>query len=583
MPYTPTAMDATVLMNHGAWNQHHDYSNYFALDVTGLEKRAVATGERKWDRGQGAFAIDVLVGMTVPLTVRRANEAAPGPITTEWYNPNSMNASLALNGTAVGVPNGGHMAPALFNTTAPVSVPLKIEGHWQSGMYTFAGSATGEPPEGSDGSLDSGSTWDYAPANSIFIKVVDGLPSSLTITPKNGKTIVGLGHLFELSVSAPTLAGFVEEWTRWYRPTATGWREVVGYEVDGSNGSPFEGATISIPEATYLHAGPWKAVRRGTLLGASVELSSTEIMMTVAELPVEAEFDMGAAGIGCQQFVEFYYAPASSTLGGGLSWAAVGLPRGLSISSATGVIRGIPEAVGVFNSVITASNSNNTARAIFTIAVDEAGFVGGSGVKLAVDVVDRTVENSDTPEAKEQKETPATPAAATDPASVALAATTAALAVTTAALASTVSGKSVDSPAKESAAAAPSEPPLFSCKENDDLVVNVQFQKSGVATNLSLAALTLVLKENEPDEVLLESTDWRAIDAASGLYALRVRVSSAALAATLADHEADDGTEFLALAEISWAENSPWSVGPRACRSATKTFRVRVARDLGQL
>ena len=57
---------------------------------------------------------------------------------------------------------------------------------------------------------------------------------------------------------------------------------------------------------------------------------------------------------------------ASDPNGDTLSYAATGLPAGLSLNTATGLISGVPTTVGTFNVVVTASDGINVASASFT-------------------------------------------------------------------------------------------------------------------------------------------------------------------------------------------------------------------------
>ncbi|MGW2520909.1 M4 family metallopeptidase [Streptomyces sp. NPDC001617] len=65
---------------------------------------------------------------------------------------------------------------------------------------------------------------------------------------------------------------------------------------------------------------------------------------------------------------------ASSTNSGSLTYAATGLPTGLSISSSTGVISGTPTTAGTYSSTVTVTDSTGaTGTASFTWTVSSSG------------------------------------------------------------------------------------------------------------------------------------------------------------------------------------------------------------------
>ncbi len=61
------------------------------------------------------------------------------------------------------------------------------------------------------------------------------------------------------------------------------------------------------------------------------------------------------------------------------SYAATGLPTGLTVNTTTGAITGIPAAAGVSNATISATNAAGTGSAALTITINPAGGGGGGG------------------------------------------------------------------------------------------------------------------------------------------------------------------------------------------------------------
>ncbi|MGW2570819.1 M4 family metallopeptidase [Streptomyces sp. NPDC001537] len=74
---------------------------------------------------------------------------------------------------------------------------------------------------------------------------------------------------------------------------------------------------------------------------------------------------------------------ASSTNSGALTYAATGLPTGLSINSSTGVISGTPTAAGTYSTTVTVTDSTGaTGTASFTWTVSSSGGGGCTSAQL---------------------------------------------------------------------------------------------------------------------------------------------------------------------------------------------------------
>jgi formylglycine-generating enzyme required for sulfatase activity len=66
---------------------------------------------------------------------------------------------------------------------------------------------------------------------------------------------------------------------------------------------------------------------------------------------------------------QFSYQVSSSESGAGVTYSAFGLPPGLAIHSATGLITGIPQSSGVHHGLVTVSRKGASASAILTVSV----------------------------------------------------------------------------------------------------------------------------------------------------------------------------------------------------------------------
>jgi hypothetical protein len=128
--------------------------------------------------------------------------------------------------------------------------------------------------------------------------------------------------------------------------------------------------------------------------------------------------------------------------------------------------------------------------------------------------------------------------------------------------------------------------PILYVKEQDDLIIRLRLLKSGSILDLMVAdnQAVLVLKELEPENQVIISDASKQIgtgDASSLL--LHAKFNGAALAASLTNYEADSGTYYDALAEIELTFPSPYGdFGPDTLVRTSKTFRLRIERDLGE-
>lgn len=124
---------------------------------------------------------------------------------------------------------------------------------------------------------------------------------------------------------------------------------------------------------------------------------------------------------------------------------------------------------------------------------------------------------------------------------------------------------------------------LATWKEGDTLMLALRFAKGGEALDPDLDTLRLVLKEMEPDGMLIEAEDFEKVGTGSAArYHLPVTLSGSALAGALSNYEADDGTMFSALAEIEWTTEVTHLGSPLTLKGSTQTFLVRIERDIAE-
>ncbi len=135
--------------------------------------------------------------------------------------------------------------------------------------------------------------------------------------------------------------------------------------------------------------------------------------------------------------------------------------------------------------------------------------------------------------------------------------------------------------------------PLFAVKEDDDLLLYVQFRRGETVVDLgAVTEMSFGLKELETESVVtlgggadtgVDGTPFKVMGTGTdATYVLHVKFDGDAMAAALANYEADEGTSFVALAELTWLEPNPTTgdrVGPAELVRTSQTFQVRVVRD----
>jgi len=215
------------------------------------------------------------------------------------------------------------------------------------------------------------------------------------------------------------------------------------------------------------------------------------------------------------------------------SWSSGPLPHGLSLDAVTGKISGRGEVPGVYLVPLTATNADGaSAPLVLTIGIEPASVTPDSKYEMAIDLSSGKVSHLNY--------------------------------------------------SVQSASAQPSETPLLSIKEDDDMLLRILFLKGGNVIDLDLTSLKFAVKELEPESVLVLSTPTfeKQGSGSNAGFLLHVKFDGDLLASSLSNYEEDGGTFFDGLAEIEWIQTNTETIGPVELRRSSATFRVRVERDL---
>ncbi|MFF7947062.1 M4 family metallopeptidase [Streptomyces griseorubiginosus] len=192
------------------------------------------------------------------------------------------------------------------------------------------------------------------PANHMFYLLSEGSGTktingvTYTSTTSDGVAVAGIGRAAALQI--------------WYKALTTYMTSSTNYA--GARTAALNAAAALYGTSSTQYAGVGNAFA-GINVGSHITVPSTGVTVTN---PGSQTSTVGTA-VSLQ-------ISASSTNSGALSYAASGLPTGLSISS-TGAITGTPTAAGTYSTTVTVTDSTGaTGTASFTWTVNSSG--GGS-------------------------------------------------------------------------------------------------------------------------------------------------------------------------------------------------------------
>ncbi|MFF5186004.1 M4 family metallopeptidase [Streptomyces sp. NPDC000345] len=193
------------------------------------------------------------------------------------------------------------------------------------------------------------------PANHMFYLLSEGSGTktingvTYTSTTSDGVAVAGIGRAAALQI--------------WYKALTTYMTSSTNYA--GARTAALNAAAALYGSSSTQYAGVGNAFA-GINVGSHITVPSTGVTVTN---PGSQSATVGTA-VSLQ-------ISASSTNSGSLTYAATGLPTGLSISSSTGLISGTPTTAGSYSTTVTVTDSTGaTGTAAFTWTVSSTG--GGS-------------------------------------------------------------------------------------------------------------------------------------------------------------------------------------------------------------
>lgn len=137
------------------------------------------------------------------------------------------------------------------------------------------------------------------------------------------------------------------------------------------NGVPISGATsssLALNSVTPANNGSYTLTASN---GIGPPVTSTAESLTVLFPPPTI---ISSASAGGTQFQPFSYTISASNTP--TSYSAIGLPAGLTIDTASGIISGIPPSFGTYNVTILATNAGGSGSANLVLTIQQAIYAG---------------------------------------------------------------------------------------------------------------------------------------------------------------------------------------------------------------
>ncbi len=212
------------------------------------------------------------------------------------------------------------------------------------------------------------------------------------------------------------------------------------------------------------------------------------------------------------------------------SWAAPGLPGGMTISS-TGLISGTASAPGVYLVRVTATNATGPSAALeVAMGIEDTNFNDGIGIEVNIDLRSGSV--------------------------------------------------SVPGITPSGTGASPASLYL---KYNDKVFLDIGFLKGESLQTMDMVSITMNIREFDGETVLVQSDGLIQSIGTSDRprYRIFVDLETTSLLTALGNYQGDFGTTFDAIAEIEWVVGytEPGALAPEVIRSS-KTFRIAIDKDL---
>lgn len=164
------------------------------------------------------------------------------------------------------------------------------------------------------------------------------------------------------------------------------------YQILASNNPTSYGATglpagLTVNTTTGLISGTPSAAGNSSVTISATNSGGTggnTLTLNIAPIPVVDPPPVITSSLSVNAAVGFAYSYQITATYSPISYAATGLPPGLTLNTATGLISGTPSAAGNFNAVISATNTGGTGNATMTFSIAVGGTIQVQNYSLLV-------------------------------------------------------------------------------------------------------------------------------------------------------------------------------------------------------
>ncbi len=373
------------------------------VEAKSVSSTGVQTATTTWTGGNAAW-----FGVIVPILAANATPVAPPAITSATSASGTVGSAFSYQITATNSPTSysatGLPAGLSVNTTTGLisgtataagasTVPLGATNSGGTGNATLTLTVTAAHPvitsaTSASGTVGSAFSYQITATNSPTSYSAAGLPAGLsvntatglisgtptsaatsTVTPRATNSAGTGSATLTLSITAAhpvitsaTSAGGTVGSAFSYQITAT--NSATSYSATGLPAGLSVNTSTGLISGTPTSAGTSTVTLGATNSGGTGDATLTLTITAAAPVITSATSAGGTVGIAFSYQITVTNSPTS--------YSATGLPAGLSLNTATGLISGTPTAAGTSTVTLGATNAGGTGHATLTLTVSAA-------------------------------------------------------------------------------------------------------------------------------------------------------------------------------------------------------------------